>query len=652
MISSFRLLLLILLSSSTLFSQSLQPSSFAITSPDLVLYGTEFRVEVTALGANGTIDTSYNGRVEIDGIYRVEKDAYVPIVAQCVKGKVALQGVHVERTGEVVLVIRDGNTVSQKKLRAIPGLLSILPPLFAIVLALTIRQVIISLFAGVWLGALFIHDYDPITGAARVIDHFIIRGMADPDHVSIVVFSFMFGGMVGIISKNGGTHGIANRLITMASTARRGQIASWLLGVVIFFDDYANTLIVGNTMRPITDKLKISREKLAYIVDSTSAPVSSLFFISTWIGYEVGLIDAAIKSIDYHVENAYWIFIDTIPYRFYPILTLILGFAVAFTGRDFGPMLRAERRARLEGKLHRDGAQLATDLPESANALPAEGIPHRWWNGAIPILTVILVGIGGLYYTGVESIASSGGTDFSLGNIVGSANSYKALLWASLASCAVAIILSIAQRLLTAVAAMDAWFHGVKSMLYAMIILNMAWSIGAVTMELHTADYLVQILKGNLASQWLPVLTFLVAAIISFATGTSWGTMGILMPLVIPLAYALSSQSGMNIPEIHIIMLGTVSSVLAGSVFGDHCSPISDTTILSSMASACDHVDHVRTQLPYAFVAAIIGMIVGDIPTAFGLSPYLSIVLGAGVVTLVLFAVGKKDELADVRRMQ
>lgn len=629
------------------WAESASPSSFSIATPDFVLSGIDFTVELSALGSDGNVDTTFGSSLPVHGIYRAENGADSPPLARFVRGKATLSGVHARETGEINIHVEDGEVSAEKSLRSIPGILSILPPLFAILLALIMRQVIVALFAGIWLGALFIFDYNPFTALLRVLDHFVVQALADPDHAAIIIFSMMFGGMVGIISRNGGTFGIADRLITLASSPRRGQLSSWLLGIVIFFDDYANTLIVGNTMRPITDKLRISREKLAYIVDSTAAPISSLFFVSTWIGYEVGLIDAAIKSIDYHVESAYWIFIDTIPYRFYPLLTLVLGFVIAYTGRDFGPMLKAERRARLEGKPFREGAQLATDLTESTGVLPPEGIPRRWWNGAIPILTVLVVGMIGLYVTGVKSIQDSGGADYSFGNIIGSANSYQALQWAALISCVVAILLSVSQRLLTVAQALDAWFMGLKSMLFAMLILILAWGIGQVTKELHTADFMVQLLKGNLAPHWLPVLTFLVAAVISFATGTSWGTMGILMPIVIPLAAALSRAAGYDVSAVHVIMLGTVSSVLAGAVFGDHCSPISDTTILSSMASGCDHIDHVRTQLPYALLVATTGMLVGDIPTAFGLSPYISILVGGGVVFGFVMLVGKKDDMAD-----
>jgi len=526
--------------------------------------------------------------------------------------------------------------------RTIPGLLSILPPILAIILALTLRQVVVSLFAGVWLGAVFVFDYDIAGGFLRVLDHYIINALAQPNHISIVAFSMLFGGMVGVISKNGGTAGIAQLFGKHSGSPRKVQFITWLLGIFIFFDDYANSLIVGNTMRPITDKARISREKLAWFVDSTAAPVTSLIIVSTWVGYEVGLIDAALKAIEYPVQSAYLIFIQTLPFRFYPILALILCAMVIATGRDIFSMSKAERRARLENKLYRDGASLAVDLTDTTMIAPKEGTPLRWWNAAIPIVVVVAASVVGLVITGMQSIADSGGSDYSIGNIIGSADSYKALLWASLLSCVVAIVMSMAQRILTLSQALDAWFTGLKSMLLAMLILTMAWAIGQITLDLHTADYIVELLLGKLSPHLLPVLTFLVAAIISFATGTSWGTMGILMPLVIPLSVALSRESGLPAADVHMLLLGTVSSVLAGAVFGDHCSPISDTTILSSMASACDHVDHVKTQIPYALLAACAGMAFGDIPTAFGLSPYISIAAASGAMLGFLYLFGKK----------
>ena len=226
----------------------------------------------------------------------------------------------------------------------IPGWLSIVPPLLAIGLALIFRDVLVSLFLGIFSGALILTGWHPISAFARSIDSFIAPSLANPDQAKILIFSTLLGGMVGVISKSGGTRGVVERLTSFASTARRGQLATWIMGVAVFFDDYANTLIVGSTMRPITDRLRVSREKLAYIVDSTAAPVASVVPISTWIGFEIGLIGTAFADLGLHF-NPYTTFVATIPFRFYPIFALVLGFTIASTGRDFGPMLRAERRA-------------------------------------------------------------------------------------------------------------------------------------------------------------------------------------------------------------------------------------------------------------------------------------------------------------------
>jgi len=503
-----------------------------------------------------------------------------------------------------------------------------------------------SLFAGVWLGATFMNGYNPLTGLLRFIDQFVLQAITNPDHASIIVFTLLFGGMVGVISRNGGTLGIADLVLRFSKNARMGQLGTWLLGVIIFFDDYANCLIVGNTMRPITDKLKVSREKLAYLVDSTAASVASIFLVSTWIGYEVGLIDAGLKSVGYQVENAYLIFLETIPFQFYPILTLVMSFSIALSGRDWGPMRKAERRAMTTGKLRGDGALPATDAAEGGTMSLDAGISRRWYNGLIPIITVLVAGMISLYLTGMGALEEAGATDRSIGAIIGAANSFRALLWASFAGCAVAVLLTLGQKLLSLEATVVAWVNGLKSMVMALIILVLAWTISDVTKELHTADYVAQILKGNLPVRLLPVMTFIISALVSFSTGTSWGTMGIVMPIVIPLTVVLSSATGLPPDETHLVLLGSISSVLTGSVFGDHCSPISDTTILSSMASSCDHIDHVRTQLPYALLVGCLGMALGDIPTAYGFSPYLSLLVGGVLIITTVRFFGRPPEIA------
>jgi len=616
---------------------------FEISTPSFVLRGIDFTLEITAVDSEGNAITDYDEKTAITGVKQRVDGEYRTIEKSFVSGKLSIPDAVVEHSGTISIEVVDAesNIRASHDLRSIPGVLSILPPLLAIGLAIILRQVIISLFAGIWLGAVFIYEYNLLGGVYRVVDHFVVNALSTPSHIMIIIFTMMFGGLVGIISRNGGTVGIANVITRYARTARGGQFSTWLLSFMIFFDDYANVLIRGNLMRPISDKLKISREKLSYLVDTGAAAVASTFFISTWIGYQVGLIERGIVQIPW-AEDAYSVFLHSIPYFFYSILSLFLALFISLSGRDFGPMLKAERRSRFEGKLIRDGAELPEDLTESE--VLDMNKPARWYNGIIPVATVLLVACFGLYFTGVQALREAGETSYSLGDIVGSSDSYAALIWASFSGCLVGIVMSVSQRIMKLKEALDAWFSGLKSMLLAVVILTLAWSIGMVTEELNTADYLVQVLREVLDPRWIPVLTFVIAALTAFATGTSWGTMAILMPIVIPLSYALGVDAGLEEAQKAIILYGTVSSVLAGAVFGDHCSPISDTTILSSMASACDHIDHVRTQLPYALVAAFVGMLIGDIPTAYGVSPWISLFFGISLMLGIVYLFGKKVE--------
>ena len=549
-------------------------------------------------------------------------------------------------TGSHELALVAGHNRATVTVRAFPGWLSVVPPLVAILLALLFKDVVLSLFLGVFSGALIVAGWNPATAFARSIDTYVAPALADLDHAKILIFSSLLGGMVGVISKSGGTLGIVERLQGFARTARRGQMATWLMGVAIFFDDYANTLIVGSTMRPISDRLRLSREKLAYMVDSTAAPVASLVPISTWIGFEIGLIGAAFATLGLDA-NAYTTFVATIPYRFYPVFALVLGFTIAASGKDLGPMLRAERRARHTAQVLAPGDTPLADY-STAGLAPPEGIPHRATNAVLPIVAVVVVTLTGLYVTGAAAVERAAGASTLtwLRDVFAASNSYDALLWASLAGVVVAIALPLLQRILPLKDAVEGMVEGFKAMLLAFVVLILAWSIQGICTDLGTADYLVDLTSGTLPPHLLPVLVFVLAAATSFATGSSWGTMGILLPLVIPIAHGLSIAAGMG-PEgdtYWTLMLGTISSVLAGSVWGDHCSPISDTTILSSMASGADHIAHVRTQLPYALSIGVLGMVIGDIPTAYGMSPWISLAVGSVVIVGAMLWWGKRAE--------
>jgi Na+/H+ antiporter NhaC len=389
-------------------------------------------------------------------------------------------------------------------------------------------------------------------------------------------------------------------------------------------------------MRPFTDKLKISREKLSYLVDSTAAPITSIALASTWIGFELGLLNSSFGDLGIQ-ENAYITFLAAIPYSFYSIMALIMVLAIALSGRDFGPMLHAERRSMHEGKVLRDNAKPLLDQ-ELANLMPPEGVKSRWYNAIIPIVTMIVVLAIGLYIDGKLAL---GGGDHTLRDIIGASDSFDVLIWASFGGATVAGLLAIGGRILTIGATVDAFLVGFRAMIVGIIILTLARSLQLVTSDLHTADYIFHVTEEILNPRLLPAITFIIAALISFSTGTSFGTMAILVPLVIPLAYLVPSNAGLSEASQQAIFLGSIGAILSGAIFGDHCSPISDTTVMSSMASGADHIDHVRTQLPYGLLVAGVTLLTGYIPAGFGINPFVSNLISLGLLLLVIWRFGR-----------
>lgn len=514
---------------------------------------------------------------------------------------------------------------------------SILPPLVAIALALVVKRVIPSLLVGVFLGAWLVAGLNLGGFWQGILDTgqvYILNAMADSDHAAVILFSMMIGGMVGIIARNGGILGMVDGIVTWAHNVRRASLGTAAMGMAVFFDDYANTLVVGNTMRPITDRLSISREKLAYLVDSTAAPVSCLALVTTWIGYEVGLIGDATEKIAGLNEPAYSLFLNSLLYSFYPILALVFVLMIAYTGRDFGHMLKAERRARRDGVVIPD-AMTESEIEDDLAAIePPQDKPRRAINAVVPVLALVFGVMGGIYATGEGN---------SLREIVNTSDSYKALVWGSFLGVLAAALMSLTQRILTLEQTVSAWVRGLKSMLFAIIVLVLAWALSATTSALGTDQFVESLLGDRLPVEWLPTLTFIMAAGTAFATGSAWGTMGILMPLVVPLAWALMGGAPGAEPNM-MILYSTIASVLAGAVWGDHCSPISDTTILSSMASGCDHIEHVRTQLPYALSVGFCAILFGTLGTAYGLPWWAALIIGGTALLLLLRLLGKTTE--------
>ena len=494
------------------------------------------------------------------------------------------------------------------------GFLAVLPPLVAITLSFITKQVLASLFIGIWVGATILGGWNPIGGVTKTLGY-IVENAADSWNATILLFDFVIGGLIGLIYLSGGAQAFVESVTKKVKNARDGQFASWLFGLIIFFDDYANTAVVGNTFRAVSDKLKMSREKFSYIVDSTAAPVASIALISTWVGYEVGLIGDAIEGTAITM-TPYSIFLRSIPYSFYSIFAIILVLAIALSGRDYGPMLSAEHRARTTGKVFRDGA---TPLSGGSQLKVLENVPQKTINLVVPIAVLVGISMFGMWWTG-------GGTSAeSFTDAISNADAMTALLWGAAFAVIVAMIMYKAQGIGTLADMMDAFVDGAKMMLLANLILLSAWSIGSVCGDIGTAPYIVEAAKGVISPLLLPMVLFLICNLISFATGTSWGTMAIAVPIAIPLAIAL---------DVHLPL--AASAILTGSVMGDHCSPISDTTIMSSMFSGSDHIDHVKTQIPYAFTASGVA-ILAYLAAGAGMSIVLVLPLGAILVGVLLY---------------
>ncbi len=604
----FRLITLIVL---TLCSTWLAAGEVEIQTP---------RVFLTGVGAEVVIDNVPPG----GGVLLLNGDE----IAVLGPGSTALD-VTARESGAVSLQLTKANsTLGEASAPAVPGWVSVLPPLLAILLSFILRSVVPSLFAGLIIGAWAINGLTfegAVIGVFDTMTIYVLGAMVDPDHGAIMLFSLLIGGMVGVISRNGGMIGVVNRVIPIARTPKRGQAVIASLGLAIFFDDYANTMIVGNATRPVSDHLKISREKLAYLVDSTAAPVATIAVITTWIGFQVGLIEEAVSSIDGISESAYALFLNSIAYSFYPFLAIFFVYVIVLTGRDFGPMHKAELRARTTGAVMRSGARQSDDK-QMDDFYTKEGVQARAMNALIPIGCLVGGVIGGMYISGEGD---------SLQEIVGSADAYKVLIWASLLSCMAAFALSLGQRLLTLEELMDAWVVGARFMLTGLLLLVMAWAIADVTNVLQTAPYLISVLGDSLSPYSLPAIVFLLAAGAGFASGSSWGVMAILMPLVIPLCWAVLESNGIADAQHMHILYSCIACVLCGAVWSDHCSPISDTTVLSSLATGCDHMDHVATQLPYAALGGAVALLVCTLPAGYGLPWWLLMPTAA----VVLFSV-------------
>lgn len=536
--------------------------------------------------------------------------------------------------------------------------MALLPPLVALILAVAFRRVILALFLAVMTGAVVLAGGNPLYaiwneisgiglavagwfGANGASDSVFGGVLSSSFKLMILGFTAALIGMIAVIARMGGTRGLVDALSRFAKGPRSAQATTSVMGMAIFFDDYANSLVVGTTGRSLTDRHKMSREKLAYIVDSTSAPVAGIAVISTWIGYEVGLFDdllGTLSTVPGMASSGYELFFQLLPMRFYCLFALALVFIGAWTSRDIGPMYHAEVRARRGGPLVPPGE--AGGQPE---VLEKDGVRPSAWNAVLPIGAVIFTICAWIVIAGTAELTSF--TPFSLADwkkVFDSPavadNSAYIMLWAAIIGSGIAILLAVGRRLLTPIECLKTYATGIKTLTEAALILILAWSIKGVCDQLGTGTAIVVLVGDALPPIILPLAVFALSGLVAFATGTSWGTMALVLPVAAPLAATLSGEP--------IVVLACLGAVLDGAIWGDHCSPISDTTVLSSTASGCPHLAHVRTQIPYATLAMVAAGLAGYLGIVAGLPLWAAYAGGIGMMVAGLYLFGRDPNAA------
>jgi Na+/H+ antiporter NhaC len=452
-----------------------------------------------------------------------------------------------------------------------------LPPLLAIGLAIWTRQVYLSLAAGIWIGWTIILGWNPLAGLAGAVDG-AVTTVTDPGNARVIMFTFAIGALIALVEANGGVRGFVRWVEerNWVTNGRRAQLLAWILGVIIFIESNITVLVAGSICRPLFDRFRVSREKLAYLIDSTSAPVCVLIPFNAWGAYILGVLATL------GVEDPVPTLVASIPLNFYALAALALAGISAARQLDVGPMRAAQKRTA-DGELHWEHAVALAD-PEDMAPPPREGMPLRPVNMVVPIAAMVLMMPVAMYVTGEGDIMAGSGS--------------TSVLWAVLAGVGVASILSLGQRLLNLEELSRVSLQGAGALTSMALVLLLAITLAAVTVEMGTGEYVAGVVGGRVPLPLLLPLLFAVAGGIAFATGSSWGTFGIMLPMAVPVANSLG-----------LLATPFIAAVLSGGIFGDHSSPISDTTIVSSLASASDHIEHVRTQIPYALTAGTVAVI-------------------------------------------
>lgn len=524
----------------------------------------------------------------------------------------------------------------------LPAWVSITPPLVAIGLALAVRRVLLSLFLGIVAGSILV-QFTPAADTTGAISQALLQSgpyvgslfsgiVTDSWNLQIIIFLFAILTAIAVLILAGGIKAMLRVLEPFAKGRRSAQLVTYIMGILVFIDDYANTVLVGSAMRPVADAYKISREKLAFIIDSTSAPVAGIAFISTWIGYEVGQIGSVAKSLGV-ARDGYAIFFDMVFFRFYCLFMLMFVLGNILSQRDYGPMAVAEARAVAgEANPHAE--------PQKAIA-KADMVAHARvtiWSALLPIACLFVYFLGGLWLDGggMALLEQSAWNLLSFNAwrfvVTHAEHNMLVLMQAGIVCFLVACCCAIVLARLNGRDLGKALLLGAKAAWLPTLILILAWTLKAICDALSTDAFLVSLIGGNLPAPVFPLLVFLLSGVTAIATGTSWGTMAILIPMVMPIGLALDGGS------YGLYTMLSLAAVLDGAIFGDHCSPISDTTIMSSSSTGCDHMQHVVTQFPYSITVAVLAVVLGYLPVSLGLSSAWSFFFAFTALT-VLFAV-------------
>jgi len=525
------------------------------------------------------------------------------------------------------------------------GPASIWPSVIAVALAFITRDIYSSLFLGAFAGTILLANGNIAAAFIDLVAKHMIPPLTDRWNVSALVFSLMMGGFVELLNRIGGMQALARVALGKGDSKRRAGMGVFAMGWVVFFDGLASTMLVGKTMRPVTDRAGMSREKLAFIVDSTASPIAAFALISTWIAFELTMIQNGLAIYGASAFNnaqsfadisSYQILIQTLPFRFYNYFLLLIVFLTIWLGRDIGPMRQAEL----------DRSRAETDpVEEEAPGVENGGAGRRISLTLIPLVLLIVSVFGGLYLDGLSKLESPAGGD-TMQRVIqafGKADADIVFVTATaFASVVALLLLRFLSRPRISESSTMIFFDGMRQMFLPVLILVFAFTLSSVIRELETANWLVRVMEGNFPVAALPAVVFLLAAVMSFSVGSSWGTMGLLTPLCIPIAGALTGLESGVAPG--PVMIATIGAVLAGAVFGDHCSPISDTTIVSAFASGCGVVEHVRTQIPYALLGAGIAVFLGYLPAGMGVNPFLLLVVGGAACWASIRFAGKKSE--------